>query len=222
MDNKKLNSLIEHLPIHPGIHGKERLFNSAVMVSLIKIKGEYNFLFEKRAMGISQEGEVCFPGGGFEDKKDLTCMDAAMRETSEELGIPQDKIQVIGRMNTIVAAMGATIDPFIGILKDLNPEEISFQKDEVEKIFYVPVSWFVNNEPETYHILLELSPFEIDEKGNKNILLPVEELGLPPRYSAPWGKRKQRVFVYKVQGEVIWGLTAEMIREFVKFYKKSI
>ena len=219
MDKKDLNLLIEKLPKYPGIHGKERLFNSAVMITLIMVDGEYNFLFEKRAKQIRQGGEICFPGGGYDSDSDTTCLDAAVRETVEELGISQKDIRVCGRMNTIVAAMGATIDPFIGILENISPDDIEIQKNEVEKIFCIPVSWFLTNKPEIYHIVLQMKPYETDENGNRKILLPVEELGLPKKYSKPWGNIKQRVLVYRTKEDVIWGLTAEMVHEFIKFYR---
>lgn len=220
MDKKDLENLSGILPSVPGIHGKQRLFNSAVMITLIMIDNEYHFLFEKRAKGIRQEGEICFPGGKYELKNDSSCLDTALRETSEELGIDKNNIKVYGRMNTIVAAMGATIDPFIGVIENAKLNEIKIQESEVEKIFLLPVSWFVENKPEIHHVILEMKSYEIDDKGNKKVLLPAKKLGLPKRYHDNWGGFKHRVLVYDTPKEIIWGLTAEMVNEFVSMLEK--
>lgn len=59
-------------------------------------------------------------------------------------------------------------------------------------------------------------PYEDDEAGNKIELLPVKKLGLPNRYADPWRKARHRVFVYNTPGEIVWGITAEIVYEFCK------
>jgi 8-oxo-dGTP pyrophosphatase MutT (NUDIX family) len=220
MNDNDLIQLEKFMPKKPGIYGRHKLFNSAVMITLIKINNEYNFVFEKRAKGIRQEGEICFPGGQFDPENDDSCVNAAIRETSEEIGIEPDKIKVFGRMHTIVAAMGAVIEPFAGILQNISPEDIKIQKSEVEKVFFVPVSWFMENKPEIYSVVLEMKPY-IEKNGEKEILLPSKELGLPKRYHKPWGNIKQKVLLYKFEDEIIWGLTAELVNEFLRIFKSS-
>ncbi|MFP4017551.1 MAG: hypothetical protein ACLFUI_11025, partial [Halanaerobiales bacterium] len=47
MDKIFLKNLKKNLPEIPGILGKEEhYFNSAVLISLVEIEGEYHFLFE--------------------------------------------------------------------------------------------------------------------------------------------------------------------------------
>jgi 8-oxo-dGTP pyrophosphatase MutT (NUDIX family) len=67
----------------PEILGKDKYFNSAVLVPLVEIDNKFHFLFEKRANHIRQGGEVSFPGGEF-TKKDQGLRHTAIRETSEE------------------------------------------------------------------------------------------------------------------------------------------
>ena len=61
MKNIDFEKLISVLPKYPGVLGKEEYFNSAVLIPLVLINKEYNFLFEKRAASIRQGGEICFP-----------------------------------------------------------------------------------------------------------------------------------------------------------------
>ena len=111
---------------------------------------------------------------------------------------------------------GVVVNAFIGEVKIDNTSEINFDKTEVEKVFTVPVSFFKQNPPEVYHINLEAHPYYIDEEGKKIDLLPVEQLNLPPRYSKPWGRFKRKVYVYNYNGEVIWGITAALVKRVVE------
>ena len=56
MNTSELEKLKSKLPIHPGILRKEEYFNSAVLIPLVFVNNEYNFLFEKRAANIRQGG----------------------------------------------------------------------------------------------------------------------------------------------------------------------
>ena len=195
-----------------GIHGKEEYFNSVVLVLLIPINGEYHFVFQKRCANISQGGEICFPGGKV-DECDETLEKVAIRETIEEMGISEEKIRIIGRLNTIVAPMGATVDAFVGIA-EIGIEEICINKREVESIITLPVSHFVKGEPERYNVQIKIHPSYTDKKtGEEIILLPTEQLGLPDIYKRPWGNFKYGVFVYKTDYGLIWGITSRLIYE---------
>lgn len=202
------------------IIGKDRYLNSAVLIPLVIIESNEFLLFEKRSVSVRQPGEISFPGGHFDDKSDSDFMHTAIRETVEELGIPQDKITVLGKLGTLVTPMGIIVETYIGILKIDNLEQINYDKNEVDKIFLVPLSFFFNKEPEIYENQLELHPFIVNEKGEKIDLLPVRELGLPERYANPWKKGKHRVIVYRYESEIIWGITAELIYELVNRLKK--
>ena len=198
------------------ILGKEKYLNSAVLIPLIEAGDSYHLLFEKRANHIRQGGEVSFPGGEFDPKIDQTLRHTALRETSEELGIPVEKVKVIGKMGTLVAPMGVTVDPFVGFLAINDLNELKIDKNEVDKIFSVPVEVFLKKKPDEYTVKLEVHPSYIDERGKEVELLPVQKLGLPSRYAKPWKNGSHRVLVYNSTEEVIWGITAEIVYELCK------
>jgi 8-oxo-dGTP pyrophosphatase MutT (NUDIX family) len=221
MNSINLNKLRNILPKTPGIMRKSDFFNSAVLIPLINLNNEFNFLFEKRAKGIRQEGEVCFPGGEYDDKIDKTFQDAALRETEEELGINKNQVDVIGSLDTLVGTMGVTVDPVIGLIKLNDINSIKFDKSEVEKIFAVPLSFFMNNQPEKYKIKTVAHPHFIDKDGEKIILFPSKELALPERYWEPWNTGIHTTLVYKTNEGVIWGMTARLIFEVINLIKES-
>ncbi len=108
--------------------------------------------------------------------------------------------------------MGAIISCFLGELKIENLSQLNINKDEVERIFSVPLKWFIDNPPAEYDVHMEIKPKYTDDEGNEVILLPVEELGLPDRYNKPWGLKNHKIFAYIVEGETIWGITAQIVR----------
>lgn len=218
MKKSNLKKLVSNLPKYPNILGRDRFFNSAVLIPLIKIKGEYHLLFQKRAASIRQGGDICFPGGGFEIGIDKNFKDTALRETYEELGIKKKDIKILGQLDTYVAPIGAIIEPFVAKVKKKAYKNMKIDYNEVEKTLLIPISFFKDNEPIEYTLRHEVQPFKIDENGNKEIFFPVEELGLPDTYKKPWGNKRHKVWVYKYENEVIWGITSVLIRDVIEKY----
>lgn len=212
MDKFMMESLKGSLPVVPGINGKEEYINYAVLALLKLVNDEYHFVFEKRSANIRQPGEICFPGGKFDPKIDVSLQETAIRETSEELGVTSEKIKVIGNLDTVISPWGATVDAFLGIIDIVSLDELQLSTGEVDKVFTVPVSYFVNTEPETYKATYIAHPSITNQAGVK---VTAKELDLPERYWGPWGKGKYNIFIYRVAGETIWGMTAKIIINFV-------
>ena len=215
MQKIDFNLLKEKLPKYPELIDNDEHFNSSVLIPYCKSHNEYHLLFERRAADIRQGGEVSFPGGEYDKEIDSTLLETAVRETIEELGIEKEKMKVIGQLG-ILMIPGVMVESFIAEVEIENLNEINFDKTEVEKVFTVPVSFFKENPPDVHHVRLEAHPFYIDEEGNKVVLLPVEKLNLPSRYSKPWGKIKRKIYVYNYDGEVIWGITAALVKKLME------
>ncbi len=220
MNIEDFRRLREQIGYTAEISQREEYFRSVVLVLLIPVNGVYHFVFQKRCRNIRQGGELCFPGGRI-DETDLSLQDTALRETTEELGIPKDKIEIIGRLNTIVAPMGAIIDAFVGIA-DVSEKDILPNPKEVEKIITLPVSYFMEHEPERYSAEVHVSPTHLDhETGEEAILLPAHELGLPDTYRKPWGGFRYSILVYKLPDEILWGFTARLVNDFITRIKSK-
>lgn len=215
MKKDDLTILKGNLPTFPGISGKKEYYNSVVLVLLTLIDDEYHIVFEKRCKGIRQGGEICLPGGMHEPEKDDTLEMTALRETEEELGIRAEQIKLIGRLDTVLAYMGITVDVFVGVT-GVGSSEMKINPQEVERAFTVPVSFFEQTKPIEYRVLVKLHPSYISsETGKETILLPAEELGLPAKYKKPWGRFKHKVLVYQTKEGLIWGITARIIFDLI-------
>lgn len=212
MKEKLLKKIINTIPDEPGVMNSSNYLRSAVLASLYIKDDTPHLIFQKRSSSIRQAGEICFPGGRFDENRDKNMLETAVRETIEEMGVDRDQILVLGQVDTLVAPMGAVINCFLGELKIKDLSQLNYNRDEVERVFSVPLKWFIENPPAEYDVHMEIQPKYTDEKGNEIILLPVEELGLPERYREPWGLRKHKIFAYKAEGETIWGITAQMVR----------
>lgn len=205
-----------------SIIGTDKYLKSAVLIPIVTVIEEEYILFEKRSLNVRQPGEVSFPGGHFDTLLDDDFCNTAVRETCEELGLTKDKIFIIGKLGSFISPMGVLIESFIGRLNISSIDEIKIDTHEVEKIFIIPLKYFIDNKPLEFYSQLEIHPFIIDANGNREELLPVKDLGLPEKYLMPWTKGKHRVLVYKSKEETIWGITAELVYELVNRLKIKI
>ncbi|MDX8336403.1 NUDIX hydrolase [Candidatus Cetobacterium colombiensis] len=193
------------------IIGKERYFNSAVIVLVVEKNKEKYFLFEKRAATVRQGGDISLPGGKIE--KEETSLDAALRECHEEIGIKG--IRVEGKIGTLVIPSGIMVEAFLGFVEDYELKNLKINEHEVEECFLVPVEFFKNNKPRIEKLEVETKPYYYE--GGIKYVFPAEELNLPKIYHSPWKSPPREVFLYIYEDKVIWGLTAEIIKESIKY-----
>ena len=190
------------------IENESEYLNSAVLVPLIQRNGAFEVLFEVRAAHLNrQPSEICFPGGRIELSE--TALEAAVRETSEELGITTDQIHVLGSLNYVVAPIGIILHPFVAVLADdvvLVPNT-----QEVAEIFTVPLAWLLAAEPQ--EALMEVATRPLDG-------FPLHLL--PPDYPDDWKRRKTYpVLFYQYERYVIWGLTARVLEGFIRLCREA-
>ena len=189
--------------------GKYKQIVSAVMICIAKIENKDYIIFEKRSLNIRQGGEISLPGGKYE-AKDLNTKNTAIRETVEELGITSDKIHMLGKFGTLVNPSGMILDTYISKIDIAHYDELKYNKAEVERIIFVPLDFFLKHLPKVEKIGLENIP-----------LFSTGKFNLPKKYEKPWPGRAREVYFYNFEGEVIWGMTAEIIYEFIKVFKRS-
>jgi 8-oxo-dGTP pyrophosphatase MutT (NUDIX family) len=91
---------------------------AAVMLPLLDL-ADPALIFTVRSQEVrDHKGEISFPGG-VRHHQDADLLATALRETEEELGIPPEAFQVLGRLpptHTLVS--GYLILPFVGLLSE--------------------------------------------------------------------------------------------------------
>jgi len=213
---RKLKKNLKHTDI---IIGKEdKYLNAAVLIPLIEIKDEIHILYQVRSEHIRQGGEIGFPGGGKEDADEGDYERTAVRETSEELGIEEGKIEVIGHLGTLVAHLDVTIDVFVGVIK-IHDLEVLNLNEEVASVFTVPLETLLNMKTEIHYVDMEVKPSFIVEEGDEVIALTFKSLGLSDKYDRPWDKQKRKVYFYRYDHHIIWGMTGEITKAFLDLFK---
>jgi 8-oxo-dGTP pyrophosphatase MutT (NUDIX family) len=86
-------------------------------------------------------GQVSFPGGRME-YSDADIVVTALRETREEVGIPEEQVSIIGYLDPMPTVTGYAVTPIVGLVD--GSIELKIDRTEVEYAFEVPLSFLMN------------------------------------------------------------------------------
>ena len=184
----------------PDLMGVRRRF--AVLCPFVEIEGQTHLLFEVRAAGLRQAGEVCFPGGRMETGE--SAAECAARETEEELGIPASEIRIFAESDFQAGQDGLLMRATLGEISPAGLAAMKPSEAEVAEVFTVPLEFFLHTPPELY--TYELVPSLPED-------FPYEAVGISRAY--PWRGGKVTVPIWYYEDHVIWGLTARIIRDII-------
>jgi len=185
----------EHNSRNPIIKNRKRRIEAAILIPIIDKPGGPHLLFESRAKNLKlQPGETCFPGGGIHYGE--TPQKAAIRETCEELLIDKSQIELLCPLDGRQGPKMKIVWAYLGRLKNYTG---TFSADEVDHVFTVPLSFFLENEPKMYKM--------------KNICEAPKDFpeALLQNKVYRWELKDFVIPVYEYSGEYIWGFTARNI-----------
>lgn len=148
-DAKQLRSaLLSELPLDPGWNWPDwadvldptKLRPAAVLIGLVARSTGWHVLLTQRTEHMSDHaGQVAFPGGRI-DATDAGPVEAALRETWEEVGIAPQWIQPIGFLPRFATISNYIVTPVVAILSpEITPTP---QQSEVAAIFEAPLQLF--------------------------------------------------------------------------------
>lgn len=191
------------------IMGEDQHVKAAVLLPLVQNEnGEWAVLFEKRAKTMRrQAGEMCFPGGHC-DASDLDEQETAIRETSEELGIPQSHIDCIASLDVLVTWSRLLVYPFVGRISRV--KEIRPNPAEVDEIFTVELQRLLTATPQVHAVQLKPNPPED---------FPYHLL--PNGRDYVWRDAQVNQVFYEFDGRIIWGMTARILTHFLTLLHSS-
>ncbi len=185
----------------------DRHYSVALPIIYNEATDNWEIVYEVRSINVSQPSEISFPGGAVEDGESYE--NAAVRETCEELLIDESNIEVLGEMDYLVTTGVLTIRCFLIQIKGIQAHEIRPNTEEVDRIFTVPLQFFLENEP-----LESVLTMSVDEDEH----FPYDLIPNGKEYN--FAKAKNIILFYKYKGYVIWGFTAKMTQSSLNILKK--
>lgn len=129
-------------------------------------------------------GQVSLPGGRVDPGESIE--DAALRETSEEIGVERNSVQVLGRLTPLeIPVSGFILHPIVGFVQ--RRPEFRRAESEVARILEVPLATLADP-----HVL-------------KRETRPRVRKGVSTEVETPY---------FDLEGEKVWGATAMVLAEF--------
>ncbi len=137
---ERIREVLYQQPPHVmNLHTGSLLRRAAVLMPLVRVNEDWHLLFTRRSETVQDhKGQVSFPGGAV-DPGDTSCEGTALREAHEEIGLPGDKVELLGRLPQMRTITEYLITPVVGIAPW--PFEMKLSPYEVERVFTIPLTW---------------------------------------------------------------------------------
>jgi 8-oxo-dGTP pyrophosphatase MutT (NUDIX family) len=111
---------------------------AAVLVAIQEREDDDYLVLTKRSEQLNHHrGQVAFPGGRL-DGADSDELQAALRESREEIGIDPSHVRILGRLDQVTAAYNFVVTPFVGVIP--SGYEFRLNPFETEAVFFVPIT----------------------------------------------------------------------------------
>ena len=139
-----LNKIRQGFANHHPLKNSQIQKRASVIIPLLEVECEVFVMLTQRSKRLrSHAGQVSFPGGK-QDQQDDNSLETAIRETHEEIGLPKEKIEIIGTLDQILSLHHYLVTPFVAIIPgDFVPIP---NEDEIDAVFKVPLSFFMKND----------------------------------------------------------------------------
>lgn len=159
---------------------------AAVLVPLLRNEREWHLLFIRRTESVADhKGQVAFPGGAMEGE-DASLEVTALRESQEEIGLPQHSVSILGRLPDFYTISNYLITPVVGVIGW--PFPLALSMEEVSRVFTIPLLWLAD--PANHEERLYTRP---DGLTHENV-----------------------IFFSPYEGEILWGATARITLTFLQ------
>ncbi len=177
-----------------------RFEKAAVVVPLAERPEGLAVLLELRSSALRQSpGEVSFPGGRLETGEGP--WEAALRELEEELGIEAGRVRLLGPLPVHMRRRGELVYPFVCAL---DGNVVLRAGQEVAEAFWLPLER-LRREGFRHAELLE--DYRLSRDFPSGLLS-----------GGGWRRKSRRPMPYELfEGRLVWGLTAEILEELLRF-----
>jgi len=126
---------------------------AAVLVPLVNRPDGLTVLFTERSPDLPDHpGQISFPGGRIEPE-DADAIAAALREAEEEIALPRDRVQPLGRLADYETVTGFRVTPIVAWIEPpivLTPDPV-----EVAAVFEVPLAFILEPGNQQRHFRMQ-------------------------------------------------------------------
>lgn len=128
--------------VDPRSMARGTLTPAAVLVPLVDHQSGITVLLTQRTDHLNRHaGQIAFPGGRLEPE-DPTAVAGALREAEEEIGLAEERVEVVGRLDDYVTGTGFVVAPVVGLITP--PFAVRLDPMEVADVFEVPLDFFLD------------------------------------------------------------------------------
>ena len=159
--------------------------DAAVLMPLLRKENEWHLLFTRRTSSLPEHsGQVAFPGGR-SDPGDASPEVTALREAQEEINLTPGNVNILGKLRQLRTISNYCVFPVVGRIPW--PYEFLLAREEVSRIFTIPLEWLAdpNN-----HIV------QLRELPSPHSPVPV-------------------IYFDRYEGELLWGISAQITMNFL-------
>ena len=123
--------------------GREGLCTpAAVLIPIVNRPEGLTLLLTQRSDSLPDHpGQISFPGGRREPE-DASSAATALRESGEEIGLPPDRVEILGAIGRYETVTGYSVTPVAGWVEP--PFELAPDPIEVADVFEVPLSFVLD------------------------------------------------------------------------------
>jgi len=133
-----------------SLRQKQRLVDAsrvpaAVLLPIYWKQGQYCLLLTKRTEKVKEhKGQISFPGGAYQEG-DETLADTALRECTEEIGLPPSEVEILGELDDVpTLTSNYIVSPFVALISW--PYSLKVNRWEIEEIIEVPILALLDKE----------------------------------------------------------------------------
>lgn len=126
------------------------IVRAAVCLPLVQRQKGLNVILTRRSLSLSDHGgQIAFPGGRIETF-DASPVEAALRETWEEIGVSREFIQILGTQPGFLTSTRFAMKPVIAYV--MPGFSVRPDPSEVSEVFEVPLGFLMNPAHHTLHL----------------------------------------------------------------------
>ncbi|MBL8381760.1 MAG: CoA pyrophosphatase [Burkholderiales bacterium] len=125
-----------------GMLAGQRSYRRAAVLVPIVARESLSLLLTQRTSHLKNHaGQISFPGGRAEDD-DADAEATALREAAEEIGLPPERVEVVGRLPDYYTVTDYEVTPVVALVHP--PFELATDPNEVAEAFEVPLEFVLD------------------------------------------------------------------------------